>query len=292
MVRAKLFGLVLGTVVGLSEAGAQSATRPLRWQSEWARFSLGDVAVSAAFGLGGLGASLAPTTITSRRSGGILFDQAVHRALEYDSFRPAARASSDILVSTLIAAPFVLDAGALAALRHRSPDVALQMALINAQAMAIIVGVHGVTSLVVARERPFGADCGQSLDATSTECTSDKRYRSFFSSHTAHAFNSAGLVCSHHMQLGLFGDGPADAVTCATAMAAATAVGAFRVAGDMHWASDVMVGAGVGLLVGLGVPYLHYHGGIPTLELARRGRDGSRVSLVPSPSGVAITGIF
>lgn len=248
--------------------------------------------MSAAFGLTGLAASLAPTKVTSRRSGDILFDEVVHDTLQHDSFRPAARATSDVLVGALLVTPFALDAVALAAVRHRSPDVAWQMALIDAEAMAVIVGVHGITSLAVARERPFGEDCGRELDPTSTECTSGRRYRSFFSSHTAHAFNSAGLVCSHHLQLRLFGAGPGDALTCASAMVAASAVGAFRIAGDMHWATDVAVGAGVGLLVGLGIPFLHYHGGIPTLELARRGRDGSQMSLVPSPTGVSVTGIF
>lgn len=290
----QVLGLGLGLLAGLDEAAAQAGRKPMRWQSHWARFGVGDVAVSAAFGGTGLAAVLAPTSVGSRRNGGILFDDAVRDALpaDSDSLRPVARASSDVVVGTLIATPFLLDAVALAGVRHRSADVALQMALIDAEAMAMVVGIHGVTSLIAARERPYGAECGRSLDATSSECTSDRRYRSFFSSHTAHAFNSAGLVCAHHMQLRLFGSGPADAATCATALVAASAVGAFRVAGDMHWTSDVVIGAGVGLAIGLGVPLLHYHGGIPTLELARRGRDGTRVSLVPSANGLAVAGIF
>lgn len=238
---------------------------------------------------------LVPTTPTARRSGGIVFDEAVHELMQADSesFRPIARASSDVLVATLLAAPFVLDSLLLAGVRHKSPEVALRMALIDAEAMAIVVGVHGVTSLLVARERPYGDECGGRLDPSSSECNENgRRYRSFFSSHTAHAFNSAGLVCSHHMQLRLFGAGPADALTCASAMTAASAVGLFRIGGDMHWASDVMVGAGVGLLVGLGVPFLHYRGGIPTLELGARAGQGAHVSLTPTTGGLALSGIF
>ena len=285
-------GLALGLGASIGSASAQSATRPLRWEDP--RFGVGDVALSAAFGITGLAANLVETSPTGRRSGGILFDELVHEALQADSdsFRPIARASSDVIVATLIATPFALDAIVLAGVRHRSPDVALQMALIDAEAMAVVVGLHGVTSLAVARERPFGDHCGTSLDPTSTECTAGKRYRSFFSSHTAHAFNSAGLVCAHHLHHRLFGEGPADALTCAGAMVAATAVGTFRIGGDMHWATDVMVGAGVGLLTGLGIPFLHYHGGIPTLELGRRGRDGTRISLAPAPNGLGVAGVF
>jgi membrane-associated phospholipid phosphatase len=58
--------------------------------------------------------------------------------------------------------------------------------------------------------------------------------------------------------------------------AAATAW--LRVAADRHWLSDVVVGAGVGTAVGLGVPLL----------VLRPAGERAVVTLVPAPGGLAI----
>ena len=63
-----------------------------------------------------------------------------------------------------------------------------------------------------------------------------------------------------------------------------------RVIGDQHWASDVMVGAGMGTIIGLGMPWLlHYR--IDALpEVAS---DSSlRVQLMPTPQGAFLMGQF
>ena len=269
-----------------------TATGRLRWAPSWGRFSVADGAITLAFAATGFGAKGQPSSESTRRVGGVLFDDAIAKASRDLDVGAFARTGSDVVGYALYGAPFVLDAGLLAGLRHRSPEVALQMALIDVEAMAVVVGVHGVVSLAIARERPYGAQCGGSLAADSPDCIGDRRYRSFFSNHAVHAFNSAGLVCSHHLKLRLWGSGPADALTCATALAAASAVATLRVLGDQHYATDVIAGAATGALIGFGVPLLHYAGGIPTLELGRRGRDGTMVSVAPTSNGVSVSGIF
>lgn len=272
------------------------AERRLAWKPEWARIGVFDVALAASAVTVGYVANTQPIKVTTRRSGAILFDEPVREALGGDDpdnpLRPLAKSFSDIGMWSLMAAPYVIDAGILALARHRSPDVALQMAMINAEAAAVVYGLHGVTTLAIARERPYGLECGRGLEHGSEECRDPRRFRSFFSQHAANSFNGAGLICSHHLQLRLFGLGPADAIACATALTAASAVAVFRVVGDRHWASDVIMGAAVGSLVGFGIPLLHYHGGIPTLELAKRGGNGMQVSLVPSPNGLGLSGIW
>jgi len=59
--------------------------------------------------------------------------------------------------------------------------------------------------------------------------------------------------------------------------------------GDMHYASDVLVGAVVGTSVGLGVPLLHHYSGH---EEARGSPSAVTVRFVPIALGGAIQGSF
>ena len=93
-----------------------------------------------------------------------------------------------------------------------------------------------------------------------TTATGAKPHRSFFSGHTAMSFTGAGLACSHHFYHDVLGGGTWDGVACATAMTAAATVGAMRVVGDQHYLSDVLVGATVGTISGLGVRWLLHYG--------------------------------
>ena len=67
----------------------------------------------------------------------------------------------------------------------------------------------------------------------------------------------------HHTELGLLGEG-GDAAMCATGLAMASTVGLLRILADRHYASDVIMGAAVGLVSGWLVPWLlHYDIGGP-----------------------------
>ena len=70
-------------------------------------------------------------------------------------------------------------------------------------------------------------------------------------------------------------------------------VGYLRMAGDRHWLGDVLVGASVGTLIGVGVPWLLHHP--RTGIIPRRARDKARaMSLRASPTqrGVMLSGRF
>jgi membrane-associated phospholipid phosphatase len=67
------------------------------------------------------------------------------------------------------------------------------------------------------------------------------------------------LVCAHHHYLPLWGSPLADASACALAATGAVVTAGSRLMADRHYASDVIVGMGIGMGIGYAVPVLlHY----------------------------------
>jgi hypothetical protein len=129
---------------------------------------------------------------------------------------------------------------------------------------------------------------------------------SLLSGNTSAAFVGAGVTCAHHTNLPLYGGGAPDIAACAIALTAAGTVGILRVMSDDHYATDVMLGAALGLFGGYGLPMLlHYGFGGDSSEPAtsalptfRAGSGASAVSAVLSPTvsnghlGVTLVGSF
>jgi membrane-associated phospholipid phosphatase len=279
--------------LGGAKLRAKVALPPLKWDPSWARFTAGDYIVTGLSATAGVVAAIIPPIKADRKSGPILFDKEARNFIRIDevSGRFSARDASDSILSLLITYPIFIDSMATAWWLRGNSDVARQMALIDLEAMAITVGIQGITNVVAARERPYGEDCGVRIPGEINDCTRSRRYRSFFSGHSAQAFTAANLMCYHHMQLRLLGPGPGDMLTCISGLVAAGSVATLRMAGDMHYASDVLVGSAVGTLIGIGVPFMHYHGGLPTLELSKN-KGETTVSLVPAGMGVSLVGKF
>lgn len=253
---------------------------PLIWF--WPHFDTTDywiTGVAAAVG----GASYA-LQLSSGRRGSVLLDDPArdHLRLPKLNQRFLARDVSDVLLSMMTAYPILVDALVITWWHRASPEAAAEMVLIDAQAIAVTVAIQGLTAALVGRERPYGEQCGNSLAEATRDCEGYNRYRSFFSGHTALSFTIAGLVCSHHTYLPINGDPISDLVPCAGALAAASAIGMLRINGDMHYLSDVLVGAAVGALSGFGVPWLlHYRHDL-----------GFEARLVPTVGGLTVTGAF
>lgn len=175
--------------------------------------------------------------------------------------------------------PYVMDAGIVALGIHQNPEVAGQLALIDAQALTLSGITQLVVSRVVGRRRPYLEDCDV--------CDDPSDVRSFYSGHAAAAFTSAGLVCVHHQHLPLYGGGPVEAWACMWALGVASATGLLRIVSDNHYMSDVLVGAGIGWFYGYLMPkLLHYRTGKPEPEIVSRflpsfapARDGGGVVL-------------
>lgn len=180
----------------------------------------------------------------------------------------AARHASDALVFGVIPAGMLanqlLSANAGGDLKAGAVDV-----LVVAEAAAIAQDLNQLVKFAVARERPFVhyADPSRPHDADDD--------LSFYSGHTTFAFalaSSAGMVSS------LRGYKSAPWVW-GVGMALAAGAGYLRMGGDMHWFTDVLVGAAVGTTVGAGLPWL----------LHRSGSGALGASVTTSPRTVAIT---
>ena len=106
--------------------------------------------------------------------------------------------------------------------------------------------------------------------------------QSFVSGHTAIAFTGAGLTCAHHRHLPLYGGGWPDVAICVATLAAASSTAVLRVMSDRHYASDSLLGIGLGLVSGWGLPeWLHYGAGDGASESGER-RSGA---LLPTFGG-------
>jgi membrane-associated phospholipid phosphatase len=265
--------------------------RPIKWDPEWPRFSTADWIITGTGAAITLATAIIPPSKKHSLVGGIVFDDSARNTLRLPTSegRYIARDTSDVILSLEATWPFFVDALITTWWYHGSPDAAAQMALVDGEALAIVTAIQGATNTFVSRERPYGQTCGSpQLPNQTNDCEGSVRYRSFFSGHTAFTFMAASLICVHHIKLDLM-DGPGDELSCVTAYAGAAATGALRVMGDMHYASDVMVGAGVGTLVGLAVPLFHYR----RINLApEEKKTAIDWRVIPVGAGLGVGGIF
>jgi membrane-associated phospholipid phosphatase len=263
--------------------------KPILWNPEWPRFGTADWVITGAGAAIALGAAILPPQ-KKHAMGGVLFDDDARKTLRMPTSegRYVARDASDVILSLEATWPLFVDALITTWWYRGSPDAAAQMALIDGEALAIVTAIQGATNTVVSRERPYGRICGTPEQPESTiDCEGNVRYRSFFSGHSAFTFMSAGLICVHHQKLDLL-RGPGDEIACVTAYAGAAATATLRVMGDMHYVSDVAVGAGVGTLVGLAVPLLHYR----RVNLAPQDKAKLDWTLIPVGAGLGVGGTF
>jgi membrane-associated phospholipid phosphatase len=165
---------------------------------------------------------------------------------------------SDVGWRMMALVPYVDIAATLAI--NRNLDVAGQMALIDFDALTWSGLTYLVASRATGRSRPYRQDCADERDATLTKsCDVPFDNRSFYGGHAAAAFTSAGLTCVHHQHLPLYGGGAIEDWACLWALSVASATGIFRIVADEHYASDIVIGAGIGWFYGYVMPkILHY----------------------------------
>jgi membrane-associated phospholipid phosphatase len=253
----KLPSLVRGAlVVALFTSSTAHARAPGGlWLDDFGRFEAPDYAFTGALAAGAIAGYFLLDPATSGPRGGVLFDAPLREWLRIDDASARATASdiSDVSQAFMLAYPLA-DAWATAGLAHGNTDAALQMTLINAQAIALSMTVVLLTKNLVGRERPYGLDCGPD-----SRCGGEARNQSFISGHSAAAFTGAGLVCAHHEAMPLYGGGGADLAACLGGLTVASMTGVLRVASDSHYATDVLAGAAVGLASGYLMPKLLYY---------------------------------
>lgn len=278
-----------------SQAHAQEPSR-LQWNEDWPRFrDIGYVLITSS-----AVSALAVTLFIDypdepRWQGGILFDDAIRTGIRVRDTdrRDLVRRASDITLLTSILHVGIVDS-LVVPLAERSPDVALQLTLMNVQAFSLNTLIATLLFKAVARERPLVRDCEEKPGYEDPLCGSGE-YASFPSSHTSTAFTAAGLSCAHHQFLPIYGGGGWDDVACAASLTTAFATGLFRVVGDRHYATDVLFGAVAGFSLGYIYPWLfHYRFGPEEREKAA---GSAQWVIVPggsseAPYGVSIAGGF
>ncbi len=263
---------------------------PVEWDPAWPEFGPSEYVASAV----GLAALLAGRVLPLPRAhwrGGVGFDEAARRGLRLrtTAARRWARDGSDIGITINEAWPF-LDALVVAGWYRDSPKVAVQQALISAEVVAVTAGIQGLVSYFASRERPYGRECGGELDPRTRDCVNRDRYYSFFSGHSSQSFAAAAVNCMHHSYVPLYGGGAADRWACVGAFGVAATTALLRVATDVHYVSDVLMGALIGTTTGLMLPWaLHYRHGAAQREKAAS--EAPSVFVLPS-IGVGYGGLY
>ncbi len=272
---------------------SKNAPPALVWK--WSSFGVGNFFVAGAGAAVTLTAAIVKPSAKHKLVGGILFDDAVRDALRVKKLanRYLFRDASDVGLSLSVTWPFAVDALTTAWWYRGSRETAEEMALIDLETLAVSGALQGATNVLVSRERPFGPGCGEGeLPSDAIDCKNSFHYRSFFSGHAAFSFTGAALICVHHMENELLG-APWDALSCAGGYAVAATTATFRVVADVHYASDVLLGAAVGTLVGYSVPLLHYRHMRGSSGHARVTQPNQlQLHLIPSPGGIGLLGIF
>jgi membrane-associated phospholipid phosphatase len=291
LARSGIFGLIVAVFLCTRRAIAQQASEasvPLAppllheptslWRESWPQFSLGEAVATGIAAVGtGVIFLIGPDENPHWR-GGILFDNAVRN--EFKAHSPATRQTFRTIGNyTYRLSPIVpvFDVFAVALLAHSDSKLALNLGLIAAEAYSYSGFSSFITTELVRRNRP-DSECGNS------SCSNDTQ--SFFSGHAAISATAAGLVCADHTRIALYGNAIADAAICAFMSVNALATLTTRVVADRHYATDVLVGSGVGFGFGYAVPVL--------LHYARS--NGSQIAVGPDPlcgsNCVGVSGAF
>jgi len=287
--RAARLLIALALLLACAPARAQEAPR-VEWKPYWREFGWEDYVLTSVSSLVIVGTQLIPEDRDRWQPYGFGFDEAARDALRLESEHGElyARDTSDVLMMLSVAYPFLVDSLSVAWWHHGNEQVAREIGLISAETLAVTSAVQSIVSGVTSRERPYGRRCGEDLSDETLYCKERNRYRSFFSGHTSISFASAATLCVHHQHIPLYGGGSGEQFACALGFVNAAAVGLLRVAGDRHYLSDVLVGAGIGTLTGLTVPwFLHYR---PSRSRGFPADLSLRVS--PLPGGLSVGGDF
>ncbi len=229
--------------------------------------------------------------------GGILLDDAIRERVALDS--PEARSMMETVTDIDFFGSMayrLVDSALVPAVGYGALDTSLQMSMIDLESFGFVAITLWGTQAILGRERPLIRRCGERgfADCESAR-SSNEANRSFYSGHPAVGLTAAGLTCTHHAYLPLYGGGAADTIACGTMVGAAVINGFGRVMIEKHYASDLAVGFGVGVFAGWVMPrLLHYDH--PRARLATTSASPVRVTVLPAMGqrrvGIAAVGIW
>lgn len=237
-------------------------------------------------------------------TGGILLDEPIYDAVEIDnrSNRLMVGTFTDALLYGSLAYR-ALESALVPSLLHGAPDVSWQMLVIDAESIAVVSAVIWGSQAIVGRRRPYLRRCDEPAFAAHTPACARRTAeanRSLIAGHLAIGLTMAGLTCTHHAHLEIYGGQGGD-LACGLSVGAAALNGMGRLVTGNHYDSDVALGAALGVFGGWILPRLLHYGfdgksAEPPSE-DRRG-DGASVSAAVMPSigrgrgGLSLIGQF
>jgi membrane-associated phospholipid phosphatase len=168
----------------------------------------------------------------------------------------ALQRTSHVVEALALPGAFVIGGGLYVGGKLGDDDGMADAGLHITEAVLVASAVTGVLKFATGRARPYVShDSSGAFDFM--RGLHDDRYRSFPSGHTVIAFAMAAAATQEVDRSG----GPAWLVGAAT-YSGATLVGLARMYHDMHWASDVVMGAAIGIFTGRRVvQWQHSHPG-------------------------------
>jgi len=255
--------LALAAVLA-APARAQEPPRPLR-------YDLGtDIAVTGAAALtwatlGLLRPELAPLSCKWCTPPPI--DEKIQAALVWRDPR-AAGVTSDVMAAVLPAG--LLTFGFFSARATGDRDAFWVDTLIIGEAVSLAGALNLTVKYLVGRQRPY-AYYGRESPYSGPH---DENL-SFYSGHTM-VFASAVAAGTVYLMRGY----PGAAWALGGGLALAAFTGYLRIAADVHWFTDVLVGAAVGSLIGWAIPYLFHRAD---------GTGSQGAGIRPAPGGIAFS---
>jgi membrane-associated phospholipid phosphatase len=271
------------------------ASDDIDWR--WRRFQAWEYAATAAALAGGFALRFAAPSQDADWRGGILFDDWIREQVAVDNVhtRRTVVDLTDVLYLGSLGYR-VMDSAVLPSVAWGNTDTALQMSMIDLEAFGFVAIVLWGEQALFGRERPYVDRC-PGFTEESCDPKSDERNRSFFAGHPAIGMTAAGLTCTHHAHLPLYGGGSPDTIACGVMLGAATMNGAGRVLTEVHYVSDVLIGFGVGMFAGFALPeLLHYDHDVPKAQVATQTALPIRVVALPvigdDQAGAALAGVF
>jgi membrane-associated phospholipid phosphatase len=229
---------------------AENEPPPSLWRTEWPEFRTSEGIATIASGLATLAIVLYGPIEKPRWKGPILFDDAARNALRADGAdtRQTYRTVGDWTYRLSPVLP-LFDVFVVSAAARSDSKLAWNLGATTFEAYSYSGLASFISTEISARERPY------SRCAEGGECDT----QSFYSGHSAIAATGAGLVCANHTRIALYGSPVADVGACVVASANALTTAVTRLVADRHYATDVVVGTGLGFAFGYAVPVLlHY----------------------------------
>jgi membrane-associated phospholipid phosphatase len=277
-----------------STASAQAVPRRrLEWNPRWYTFRPIEYVTTAVTGAAAIFVFLdVKASDHPKWIGPILFDTPVRDALRLRTRAGIQTALDASYYAALITPVQTLVDSIVLPLADGNPELAWQLALMDAQSFALSGLVTASLYDTVGRARPSYAECkaGTSVDPL---CNAGA-YASFPSGHTSAAMTGAGLLCAHHGALPLYGGGAWDVAACVEGLTVGATVGVLRIMADRHYASDVLTGGAIGFFSGYGLPMLLHYRKKPLGEVVNR--DDVKVAIAPggggTPIGAQVLGMF